>query len=74
MPQFIDPKQPTVPQVLILGATFVAIAIIVQTGYIAMMARARRVAASPRAVRIMNRVGGSMLIGAGLLTATLRQR
>jgi threonine/homoserine/homoserine lactone efflux protein len=74
MPQFIDPKSPTLPQVLVLGATFVAIAIVVQTGYIAMMARARRVAASPRAVRIMNRVGGSMLIGAGLLTATLRQR
>lgn len=74
MPQFIDPKAPTLPQVLILGGTFVAIAILVQTGYIAMMARARRVVASPRAVRIMNRVGGSMLIGAGLLTVTLRQR
>jgi threonine/homoserine/homoserine lactone efflux protein len=46
---------------------------LVQTGYIAMMTRARRVAASPRAVRIMNRMGGSMLIGAGLLTATLRR-
>jgi threonine/homoserine/homoserine lactone efflux protein len=74
MPQFIDPKLPTLPQVLLLGATFVAIAVMVQTGYIAMMARARRVVASPRAVRIMNRIGGSMLVGAGLLTATLRHR
>lgn len=73
MPQFIDPHRATLPQALILGATFVAIATLVQTGYIAMMTRARRVAASPRAVRIMNRMGGSMLIGAGLLTATLRR-
>jgi len=38
-----------------------------------MATRARRVAASARAVKIMNRVGGSMLIGAGLLTASLRR-
>jgi homoserine/homoserine lactone efflux protein len=73
MPQFIDPHRAALPQILLLGATFVAIALAVQTGYILLMARARRVVASARAVRVMNRVGGSMLLGAGLLTATLRR-
>jgi threonine/homoserine/homoserine lactone efflux protein len=28
---------------------------------------------SPRAIKIMNRAGGTMLIGAGLLTASLKR-
>jgi threonine/homoserine/homoserine lactone efflux protein len=37
------------------------------------MARGARVIDSPRAIKIMNRAGGTMLIGAGLLTASLRR-
>ena len=73
MPQFIDPHRATLPQVLILAATFEAIAASVLAGYVLMLARARHVLASPRAVKLMNRAGGTMLIGAGLLTASLRR-
>jgi len=73
MPQFIDPHRATLPQVVILAVTFETLAASIQAGYIVMMTRARRVMDSPRAIRIMNRAGGSMLIGAGLLTATIRR-
>jgi threonine/homoserine/homoserine lactone efflux protein len=73
MPQFIDPHLAALPQALLLGATFVGIAASVQTVYILLMGRARRLVASARAVRLMNRAGGAMLIGAGLLTASLRR-
>ena len=73
MPQFIDPHRATLPQVLVLGGTFDLIAATSLVCYIVMASRARRVAASARAVKIMNRVGGTMLIGAGLLTASLRR-
>jgi threonine/homoserine/homoserine lactone efflux protein len=74
MPQFIDPHRATLPQVLILGGTFDLIAAASLVAYIVMVTRARRVAASARAVKMINRAGGTMLIGAGLLTATLRHR
>jgi threonine/homoserine/homoserine lactone efflux protein len=41
--------------------------------YIFMTTRARRMMESPRAIKIMNRAGGTMLIGAGLLTASLKR-
>jgi threonine/homoserine/homoserine lactone efflux protein len=73
MPQFIDPHRSMLPQVLVLGATFDVLAASSLVAYIVMVTRARRVAASERAVKIMNRLGGSMLIGAGLMTAALRR-
>jgi threonine/homoserine/homoserine lactone efflux protein len=73
LPQFIDPHQPTLPQVIVLALTFEVLAASSLALYVVMMARARRVMESPRAIRIMNRAGGTMLIGAGLLTASLRR-
>ena len=73
LPQFIDPHQPTLPQVVILALTFEVLASSSLGIYILMTSRARRVMDSPRAIRIMNRAGGTMLIGAGLLTASLRR-
>jgi threonine/homoserine/homoserine lactone efflux protein len=73
LPQFIDPHQPTLPQVVVLALTFEALAAGSLVAYVLMTARARRLMDSPRAIRIMNRAGGSMLIGAGLLTASLRR-
>jgi threonine/homoserine/homoserine lactone efflux protein len=73
LPQFIDPHQPTLPQVVMLALTFEVLVAGILGVYVVMMARARRVMDSPRAIRIMNRAGGTMLIGAGLLTASLRR-
>ena len=73
LPQFIDPHRAVLPQVVILALTFEVLAASSLVLYITMMARARRIMDSPRAIRIMNRAGGTMLIGAGLLTASLRR-
>jgi threonine/homoserine/homoserine lactone efflux protein len=73
LPQFIDPHQPTLPQVVVLALTFEVLAASSLLAYIFMMVRARRMMDSPRAIRIMNRAGGTMLIGAGLLTASLKR-
>jgi homoserine/homoserine lactone efflux protein len=73
LPQFIDPHRAVLPQVVILALTFEVLAASSLAVYIFMMARARRVMDSPRAIKIMNRAGGTMLIGAGLLTASLRR-
>lgn len=73
LPQFIDPARPLVPQVVVLTLTFNALATAIQGFYILTLEGARRHAASPRAMRLLNRAGGAMLVGAGLLTATLRR-
>ena len=73
LPQFIDPHRATLPQVIVLALTFEVLAASSLVAYVLMTARARRLMESPRAIRIMNRAGGSMLIGAGLLTASLKR-
>jgi len=73
LPQFIDPYRAVLPQVVILALTFEVLAASSLALYIFMTARARRVMDSPRAIKIMNRAGGTMLIGAGLLTASLKR-
>ena len=74
MPQFIDPHRAVLPQVVVLALTFEVLAASSLALYIFMTARARRIMDSPRAIKIMNRAGGTMLIGAGLLTASLRRQ
>jgi threonine/homoserine/homoserine lactone efflux protein len=73
LPQFIDPHQPTLPQVVVLAITFEVLAASSLGAYVFMTTRARRVLDSARAIKIMNRAGGTMLIGAGLLTASLKR-
>jgi homoserine/homoserine lactone efflux protein len=73
LPQFIDPARPLWPQVILLMITFDVIAAAIQGGYIWAMTRARNRIVSPRALKAMNRAGGAMLVGAGLLTASLKR-
>lgn len=73
LPQFIDPARPLWPQVIMLMLTFDVIAAAIQGVYIFAMGRARHRVASPQLLKNMNRVGGAMLVGAGLFTATLKR-
>lgn len=73
MPQFMDPRVPALPQMLLLGGTFVLIALSVLTVYVLMSGRVRRVVSSPSALRLFNRIGAGALIGAGVLTASLKR-
>jgi threonine/homoserine/homoserine lactone efflux protein len=72
LPQFIDPHGDFWHQMLVFEATFVGLAFVNAVGYALVASRARGLIRSPRAVGIFNRVGGSLLIGAGLGAATMR--
>lgn len=72
LPQFLDPSRPFWPQMAIFEATFVTLAFANALGYALLAARARRLAGSPRAVRLLNRAGGTALIAAGAAAVTVR--
>ncbi|HKM64708.1 MAG TPA: LysE family translocator [Acidisphaera sp.] len=69
-PQFIDPHLRAGPQIVILGVTLVAIALIVDGLWAMMAARARGVLL--RRARLRNRLTGGLLIGAGVSLAIVR--
>lgn len=73
LPQFIDPARPLLPQVIVLTLTLNVLAAAIQGCWIAAMGRARNRIMSPRTLKNMNRAGGAMLVGAGLLTASLKR-
>ena len=62
-PQFLDPGRPIGPQVGLLCATFLVIAVVLDSGWAVAAGRARRLlAARPR---LRNRLSGGCLIAAG---------
>lgn len=73
LPQFINPQGKTVPQLLLLGATFLLLATINATLYAVFAGRLRDTMQNSRARRWFNRCGGTALIGAGILTATMQR-
>ncbi len=73
LPQFLDPVHPLLPQVMALMLTFVALAVAIQGGYVLALGTARRKVVKPATMRTLNRAGGAMLVGAGLLTASLKR-
>ena len=72
LPQFLDRHADFWTQMAIFEATFLVLAFCNAFGYALVAARARTVFASPRAIRIFNRTGGSLLIGAGVATVAMR--
>lgn len=72
LPQFVDPTGPLGSQILGFGATFLVLAFTNALGYALVASRARSLMRNRRAIGIVNKVGGSLLIGAGLATATVR--
>jgi threonine/homoserine/homoserine lactone efflux protein len=72
LPQFVDPMAPLGPQLGIFGATFLILAFANALTYALVASRARKAVQNPRAMTIVNRTGGSLLIGAGIAAATMR--
>jgi threonine/homoserine/homoserine lactone efflux protein len=72
LPQFLDPKADFWMQMLIFEATFLVLAFANAFGYGLVAARAGRLVKSPRAVGIVNKVGGTCLIGAGVAAVAVR--
>jgi threonine/homoserine/homoserine lactone efflux protein len=66
LPQFIDPAHTLAPQLWVLAITFVVMATLNTTLYAVFATTARKVLASPRALRRFNIAGGSLLSAAGV--------
>lgn len=73
VPQFIDPHMAMTPQIVVFEATFLALATLNAFAYALLAAAARKVVRSPRVQRVINRTGGTLLIGAGLFAAAWRK-
>ena len=73
VPQFLDAASPFWPQVLILEATFVTMAALNTTLYGLLASAARQTLHTPGTRRLVNRIGGSLLVGAGVFAAGWRK-
>lgn len=72
LPQFIDRHADFGTQMLIFEATFLALAFANAFVYALAAARVRRLAGNQRAIRLFNRTGGTLLVGAGIVTVAMR--
>ena len=74
LPAFLDPHADFLTQMLVFETTFLVLAFANAFGYALVASRARGFVADPRALKIVNRTGGGLLIGAGIATVTLGTR
>jgi threonine/homoserine/homoserine lactone efflux protein len=72
LPQFIDQHSDYWTQMFIFEVTFLILAFINAFAYGLVASRARSLVSNERAIGMFNKVGGSLLIGAGVATATMR--
>ncbi len=73
LPQFVNPEEPVHPQFLVLGATFLLLAGINAALYSIFAGNMRDTMRNPAVRRWFNRCGGTVLIGAGALTAAMQR-
>jgi len=73
LPQFLDTAQPLASQMVAMEATFLMLATLNATLYALLASAARKAVRTPSVQRAVNRTGGSLLIGAGLLTAAWKK-
>jgi len=73
LPQFIDPSQAVMPQILILGVSSVVIEFLVLALYVGTCHTARTWVARPRIAGVLQRVGGAFLIGTGVRLAVVER-
>ena len=72
LPQFLDKHGDFFTQMVIFETTFLVLAFLNAAGYALIASRARNLVRSPRAIGLFNKTGGTLLMGAGVATATLR--
>lgn len=67
LPQFLDLARPLLPQMMIFETTFLILATLNAATYALMASMARQTIRRPAVQRAVNRTGGTLMIGAGLL-------
>lgn len=70
VPQFIVPDRPQWPQFAIIGATMVAVDVMVMSCYALLATRFRPLLRNPRLLRLQNRIFGGLFVGAGAMLAS----
>ena len=73
LPQFITSSAPVLPQVAVLEATFLTLAALNAAAYAYLAGRLRGAVRRPAVLKAINRIGGGILIGAGVAAAALRR-
>ncbi len=73
VPQFIDPAADAWPQFMILEATFLVLAALNVVIWAVLAGHLRSRFRQPKTLKFVNRMGGGILIGAGILTAAVRR-
>lgn len=73
VPQFIDAGAPLLPQCALLITTFVTLAALNTALWAFAAGEMRRRLDRPEVIRLLQRAGGALLIGAGALTAAARR-
>ena len=73
LPQFIEPNYSIALQVLILGASSIVVEFCILLAYGQLAGQTLSMVKNPRFEKISNRIGGGLLIGAGLGLARLRR-
>jgi threonine/homoserine/homoserine lactone efflux protein len=73
LPQFIDMNEATLPQIVLLGLTFMATVACSDAVYALLAGRARAILSARRA-RLLSRVSGGFMIGGGVWLALTRAR
>lgn len=74
LPQFIDAHHNVIFQIVVLGITSVVVEFFVLSIYGQFAGRALATARSPRFEKVTNRIAGSLLIGAGIGLAGLKNQ
>lgn len=72
LPQFLDRHADFWTQMAIFEATFLTLAFVNAFSYALVASRARSMVGNARTIRMFNRAGGTLLVGAGIATAAIR--
>lgn len=73
LPQFLDPARPFLPQAALVLVTFVGLGALNALGYALLAGKLSDAVQRISVRRAFNRVGGAMLMGAGVATAAMRR-
>ncbi len=73
LPQFLDPARPYLPQAALVLVTFVGLGALNALGYALLAGKLSDAVRRVSVRRAFNRVGGAMLMGAGVATAAMRR-
>ncbi|HXV61428.1 MAG TPA: LysE family translocator [Vicinamibacteria bacterium] len=72
LPQFMNRNEALLPQAVLLGVTFLILAFVSVTLYALLASGARDFFEAPSASKVLNRIGGGALVGAGIFAAAAR--